>query len=250
MNEESYLVSQERCPNCANVGNDISADNLAIYSDGHCFCFSCLYYKPGDKLSSFRNKATLIKDDHSTIYLPEDCDVNYPSRALEWISQYELNVNDLLNNHVLWSEYKQRLIFPIYDNTGLLAYQGRYFGNETKPKWDTRGDLKNIFHILGKGNSLVLTEDIVSAIKVSKITRAMPLFGCSVGTTRFKRIKTMLGAHEKVFVWLDPDKRKEAVLEARRGILCGINVSPIFSDKDPKEMKYEQIKQILQISVQ
>jgi twinkle protein len=43
--EESVLLSREQCPACASRGRDNSMDNLAIYDDGHVYCFSCGYFK-------------------------------------------------------------------------------------------------------------------------------------------------------------------------------------------------------------
>jgi hypothetical protein len=37
------FVKKEQCPRCAERGGDSSKDNLAIYSDGSCYCFSCSY---------------------------------------------------------------------------------------------------------------------------------------------------------------------------------------------------------------
>ena len=48
-NEESFVVSKEQCPKCADNGADNSHDNLAVYSDGHAYCFACKYYRKGDQ---------------------------------------------------------------------------------------------------------------------------------------------------------------------------------------------------------
>jgi len=245
MQHESYLVRQERCPECAKLGRDNSADNLSTYSDGHSYCFGCGWHIPASKIGIWiaKNKEDVQAETHE-VYLPSDCTTNYPSVCLSWMAMYELDKTVMLNNNCLWSEYKQRLIFPVYGPEGLLAYQGRYFGEDiTQKKWDSRGDLKNIFHILGKGSSLVLVEDIVSAIKISKITRAMPIFGSSIGVERFKRIRMLCKEGEAVYIWLDPDMRAKSVIEVRRGILCGLNTHAIFSDRDPKEETYETIRE-------
>lgn len=234
---DSYLISQTRCPECTLKGKDRSGDNLAVYSDGHSFCFGCGWHSGSDRISKIRIKEK--KTEH-LVYLPEDSTTDFPSVALSWIEQYELGRNDLLSHHVVWSEERKRLIFPVFGSEGLLAWQGRSF-NPKERKWDTRGDLKTIFHILGKGDSIVLVEDIVSAIKLSRITRAMPLFGNNVGTERFKRLKLLCKEKEAVYIWLDPDMRTKSVVEARRGIMCGLNVHPIFSEHDPKEHSYDEI---------
>ena len=48
----SNLISRERCPSCASAGRDTSHDNLAVYDDGHKYCFSCNYYQGADKLET------------------------------------------------------------------------------------------------------------------------------------------------------------------------------------------------------
>ena len=249
---ESYLLKKEQCPECAKLGKDRNHDNLALYSDGHSYCFSCGYTNRIWNSLSTTSESNKKPYKEIQITLPIDCDTSYPANALKWISQYELSSNDLLSNNVLWSEQHKRLIFPIYGDIGLLAYQGRYFGSEiNKPKWWGQGDLANTFHII-KGRSLqptlILTEDIVSAIKVSRYAPAMPLFGCSIGIKRFKRLYKLLGYQADIKIWLDPDKRKEAIKESRKGTLCGLKTSVIISNKDPKEESYETIRSSTKIN--
>lgn len=234
------VTHRERCPNCAALGKDRSSDNLAVYEDSHKWCYSCGYFVPASGIARVK-KNTVIKQE---VTLPADSCYDYPQRALTWIEQYELTRNDLLANRVLWSEYRQRLIFPVFDETGLLAYQGRYFGTDkSEPKWFGKGDLKNILHVIGSGDILVCTEDIISAIKVGRDShQAMPLFGCVIGYNRFKRIKTIA---DRVVVWLDPDKRKEAIVESNRGNLMGLDTRVIFSERDPKEHSFQEIKEYL-----
>lgn len=253
---DSYVVRKERCPECAKLGKDQSGDNLAVYSDGHVWCYSCGYGRSSDLLSRFQSRSSKSRDldiRKHEVYLPEDCDVIYPSRALDWVKQYELTKVDLLNYNTLWSESTQRLIFPVFGDKGLLAYQGRYFGppapNGVKPypKWYGKGDLVNTFNILGSrsSNKLILTEDVISAIKCSRFCMAMPLYGSHISIDRFTRLKAL--GHSNIYIFLDPDKRKEAMQFARRGQLLGINSRVIYADLDPKEIKYENLQKYLDI---
>ena len=244
---DSYVIRKERCPKCAEQGRDTSGDNLIVYNDGHSFCYGGCGLVVG--VSGFSSLKTKVEQPKQEICLPSDCDVDYPHRALKWIEQYELGRNDLLNNSVFWSEYRQRLIFPVFGDGSLIAYQGRYFGQDKKePKWFGKGNLKDTFNILGPKASgkIVLVEDIISAIKVSKCDLlAMPLYGSFVGVERFKRLYKLFGKEVEVLVWLDPDKRKEAIIEANRGMLCGLKTRTIFSDKDPKEHSWKELNEIL-----
>lgn len=248
----SYVIKKEQCPECAKLGKDNSSDNLAVYSDGRKYCFSCHYMDFPNKITSFKNKITEDNSiDYKLPYLPVDCDILYPQRALDWVGQYELDKTDLYKHNVLWSETLQRLIFPVFANGELLAWQGRSFfldeeSQKKYPKWYGKGNLKDTFNILNQTNRIVLTEDIISAIKVSKCgVGAMPLYGCQIGRERFKRLYNLINKGDEVLVWLDPDKRKEGTLEAELGRLCGINCRTILSSYDPKEHSYEEIRKIL-----
>ena len=91
-----------------------------------------------------------------------------------------------------------------------------------------------------RGDLLVFTEDVLSAIKVSRIVPAVPIYGSSVplelvlrGLESFKSFK----------LWLDPDKRKESIKQCLNLRQKGIDISPVFSNNDPKEEEMETIKE-------
>lgn len=46
----SKVIAKEQCPACASHGRDTAQDNLAVYDDGHKYCFSCKHYSNGDKM--------------------------------------------------------------------------------------------------------------------------------------------------------------------------------------------------------
>ena len=47
----SNVISKEQCPACAKHGRDNSQDNLAVYDDGHKYCFACEHYEHGNNKS-------------------------------------------------------------------------------------------------------------------------------------------------------------------------------------------------------
>ena len=283
----SRCIRHERCPECAKLGKDKHGDNLAIYDNNSEYCFSCGY-------NTHANSVSIPQDRGSTkfIYLPFDVDFIIPEFCSEWLQKYQLNKLDIIQHNLLWSESLQRLIFPIFINGELIAWQGRYFpcgdgiensySKEDKPKWYSIGIHKNLFYILGENlqnkNRIVLVEDIVSAIKISKVGhKAMPLFGSFIGTERLlgllkafkaptndylgtgngeiawnskKRTTTFQESFRgmsapMLVIWLDPDKNKEAL---KTGKLCdslGIASRVILSDRDPKEHSVETIQALL-----
>jgi hypothetical protein len=247
MSDDSWLIEQRQCPLCAKEGKDKSGNNLAVYSDNHEYCYGGhgLIHN-GSRLIQFKNRAA-PEVVSSRLVLPPDCDVNYPHRAIEWISQYDLDRNDLLSHNVLWSDNASRLIFPVYDaEFGLIAWQGRWFGEGDKPKWFGLGNLKETFNILGNSDILVLTEDVVSAIKVAKAGfMVMPIYGSFIGAKRFERLYKLYKRSVEVVVWLDYDKASTAVKEARTGDAIGLLTRTVVTEQDPKAIPIPLIQEKL-----
>lgn len=268
---ENRFIKNTACPKCREEGKDRHGDNLATYSDGSSYCWSCGFSYMGDSsLVRFLDKRiSSVPKEYPRIVLPEDSSPVYPDRALKWINSYELTRIDLLNNGILWSDKESRLIFPFWNEGELLGWQGRYFGNDaTKKKWYSRGKLDNIFHILFNGRvkqtppsplklgrvghamndaarKIVLVEDIVSALKVSKVgIDAMPLFGVNI-KLRWPYIRIL--GYTEAFIFLDPDMHPRIVKESRVGCLNGITTHAVLSSKDPKEHTLEEIRTYLNI---
>ena len=78
MKEQGSVIDRARCPSCAEQGADTSEDNLAIYDDGHKYCFSCGYYERGNKNMSIKSAEVVTKPDR--IYEGE-C-IGNPSRGI------------------------------------------------------------------------------------------------------------------------------------------------------------------------
>jgi len=180
----SHCVKHTRCPKCQENGKDRSGNNLAIYDDGSSYCFSCGFSETATGIQRFTTKKV---EPRRGISLPADVDEFLPEVARNFLKQYELTEHDTKVNLVLWSSTWERLCFPIFDDTGLIAWQGRYLGNDPKKaKWFSQGDLKNIIHLVGHRSSeqVVLTEDLISAIKVGKVSNlcASPIFGSHISS--------------------------------------------------------------------
>ena len=240
----------EQCPECAKLGKDRDHNNLAIYDDGSSYCFSCGYYKTKSGLPKLAQTQQVLREPLS---LPRDVTTVLSTAASDFCGKYDLTLTDLSNNTILWSPWYERLIFPIFDNKGeLLAWQGRYLGNKEKQaKWYSQGDLKTICHLIGnkKARTLVLTEDIISSIKVGHITtvKAMPIFGSHISAQRLLQIKPLC---DTICVWLDKDKEKESLKFAKTAREFGIPAVSIITDKDPKDYTNDEIKEWLYKSLE
>ena len=238
LSSDSHVIRKEPCPECRKLGNDRSGDNLAVYSDLHCYCFRCGY-------SSGRKSFTRTEQKPaSQIVLPSDVTTELPFEAKDWLKQYQLTRLDTNRNHIMWSEKWSRIIFPYFNEVELLAWQGRYVGEDkSKAKWFSQGKIHEIVHPIGiKNRQAVLVEDIVSAIKVSRHLGAIPIFGSSISTKQILRLKTIC---DILYVWLDKDIQQKAVKLSHTIGLLGLQSRTIITDLDPKLVEHEEIERIL-----
>jgi hypothetical protein len=185
-----------------------------------------------------------------SIVLPDDCEPNIPGVSYDWITKYELTYNELQANHVLWSERRQLLVFPYFGESTkqLLGWQGRYFGNDKHhPKWFTKGYIRDFIKVVNlqkaRESGIIYVEDIVSAIKLGRITGACPVFGSFIPKTHSIRLNKM--GIDKFTVWLDPDKYKDALKFSKQITELGFSSRVIRSDLDPKEHSMNEIKELL-----
>lgn len=238
----SIFVEHAPCPSCG------SRDNLAIYTD-HEYCFGCRH------LVFYNDHRYLPSKEHrnvSPVSLPMDIEPLIPAVADLWLRKYELTQKELFVNRVVWSEYRQLLIFPYFDDKGFLwGWQGRYFGqDENHPKWTGKGNLKGIERIYTPlttptDSSILIVEDIISTIKTSRLYNSTCLFGSYIDINKY--IKYYNTYKPKSFIiWLDKDKQKEAYQYMLSFMKLGIPASVRSTDLDPKEYSTEQIRNIIE----
>lgn len=241
----SYVVEHQKCPECSKHGRDRTGDNLAIYADGGAYCFSCGYYQSAKGSKRFY---TDTGRNTKTLTIPSDCTDIIPQRGRDFLGKYGFSGYDIALNNILWSDYYQRLIFPIIIEGELLAWQGRYLGDEPKKaKWFSQGDIDKITYILGNPyiDNLILVEDILSAIKISTTGKhkAMPIFGSHISVKRLLTIKRFCGMN--ITIWLDRDKAKESMDFAYLARNLGMTARTVITEKDPKEYFKQEIIEIL-----
>jgi len=243
-----------RCPKCASDGRDNHRDNLAVYPDGHVYCFACKYYRSGPKeplqvmaqrvLDS--NEATVVREgENKKVILPEDCTHTLPSEAAEWLVDCGLTPEQIIAHEIQWSQHWYRIIFPIRINGELVAWIGRAVHGNHLPKWFKSGLFKGVLYRLGDGNPnadsnvLVIVEDIVSAIRVSKYYHTTPLFGVTLTPGLPRAIAYQ---YDAVVFWLDDGATRAALDGCSEMIGHGVQAFCVWTPIDPKDYSDEAIK--------
>lgn len=236
----SNFSHHEECPECG------SADNLGVWEDGHKWCFGCHYYVPSSILSIKSMEQVFESKQESKLdSLPYDVTTNIPKEPYGWLKKYSLTNEEIVNNNLLWSSSAQMLIFPYYgDNNEIIFWQGRYFPAR-KPKVYTGGDNNHIVLLRCSNlypSTVVVVEDPVSAIKVSRIADCHPLFGSNLSIHNATHLSRY---YDNLILWLDQDKTKEMIKFAERYKFLFKNIKIISTEKDPKENSDEELRRNL-----
>ena len=181
------------------------------------------------------------------IYLPEDFEAFIPGFAKKWLHKYGVTDEEVTRYGFGFSPRMNRLIMPVFKDEQLVFWQGRGFNlDKHTPKYISMkcSGTGGAFFELVKPNfkEVVLVEDIVSAICCARAGySSISLLGSFVGDKIASRLHEL--EITKVCIWLDPDKRKEAVKYSRKlsslGFSCTCLVTPT---KDPKDYNVTQIR--------
>jgi hypothetical protein len=241
----SRAVSHERCPACAKLGRDRHADNLAVYDDGHKFCYACGYRHYGHISNSSMAKRlyqhSVLPHSDALTGLGE-LTFDLPPKAQTWLDKYGITQLEQLQNGIQWSETKQYLILPITNEHGyVVGTNSRYFGDNPKhPKYINSHSNASIFKLVSPSRdafrSLVLVEDILSSIKVGRVCQSLCLTGTNIPSELFLRIISHCSRYQfSVIIWLDSNMHQKAIGYAKRFSQYLPSYAVIDTDRDPKE---------------
>lgn len=241
--KSEFVRFEPECPNCGSSRTPA----FARYSDGHAWCFSCGYRESGQFDGPKSNVIDLetYRDTRSQRPIPLEAKPFLGVEPLTWLKKYGITAAEVRHHRLLWWEERKWLIFPYYAGTNLAGWQARNFDlvNYPKQKWLSFGNIKDHLHLIGKeSTTVILVEDIVSAIKVGRQIMAMPVYGSHIPLETLVRLHSRFPA---VGIWLDKDKVGYARQMATRASQF-MTAFYIETDRDPKEHSDFEIKCQLQ----
>jgi len=242
------FVKHEGCPECG------SRDNVAVYDDGSKFCFGCHWWTHATTEGIFNSWSMeqlyqaepLDKVGDDFVELPLDSTMELPDEVYRWLIQY-IHPQEIMEHQIQWSPGWQRLIFPVYGaKNKLQLWSGRYFGKDKeKTKWYIQGRKSELLDVVSANilsNRVVFVEDRVSAIKVGRIASTMCLYGSKIPLEHARSLSRTFG---EATIWLDSDKRREALRQALQLNSFFRQVKVVFSEKDPKFYENSKIAHFL-----
>lgn len=237
------FVRHEKCPQCG------SRDNLGRYDDGSAWCFGCHYRErsSGDTFIPAELSNSSSVDELGRLQLVVDqCTYTLPEKCLDYGRRFGLTSVDFLKAEAKWHPRTESLIFLYYDKgKALCCIQGRSFSDQPKTrKYHNWGSTYNVIDINGtRGSTLVITEDKLSAIKVSGVCDAFPALGTTFQLHKIVTVKQL--GYQRVVVWLDHDKWRESREIMDQCKWLGLSASSVLTEDDPKCYSHKQIEEYL-----
>lgn len=241
--------------------NHCSTNNRsAILSfDGHTYsmhCFKCgtdLFHNLGvqdfatlQKLRKLNaDAAKAIRTKH--VKLPEDFTLDIPDVGMLWLLKASITPYMARQRNIGWTEKYKRVVLPVYNRSGdLVFYQARAVLKGQEPKylnpvvdrskimyWQTPNADKDV---------IVVTEDMLSAIRVGQFIPTVSILGTKVSIAMVNR----LTEYKHVITWLDPDEAGiNGAASVRKAVAILTQTSNITSEVDPKNLTDKQIKEVL-----
>ena len=229
----SSFIQFHACPSCG------SSDANAEYTNSF-YCFSCgKFNSKGFSLNKF-NKITPVKICNN-ITLQKDI----PLPALKWLLSFGLTLEEIAQ----FSYSTERIgkygkmacdLLILYIDTNNY-WVGRNFGKGVK--YLTSG-VKPVIKYGTNPDTIVLVEDIISAIKVGRQFTAIPM----LGSMPPESILSYLKGYKNVYLWQDRDLAVKSLKTARNlSERLGTRVKVIIKPLDPKEYSDNDIKSFIYI---
>ena len=224
----SQFIKLGPCPHCG------SKDNRAEYTNGF-WCFGCSKYESKDDTKSIRQRVfnkNISKDINNDIISTTQ---EIPMKAMQWLLKYNITLDEIKRYGIKWEPIRKLLVLIERKN----YWQGRNFGFG-KIKYMSSGNKP--LTIYGKGDKLLVVEDVLSAIKIARLRQegycATPLLGSSMSKQAEQQL---LKRYENISVWLDRDKAKNAIRIRNRLRSLGVSSRAIITPLDPKEYNRTEI---------
>lgn len=196
--------------------------------------------------------------EEKSVSIPKDALTELPPAARLWTLRSGVNSAMTESYGILYSVRYGRVILPVYAKDCSLDGLITRSLDGSKPKYISKfKDYSNaaffskpelMLRERVQDIDLVLTEDILSAIRVGRLANACAILGTSFGPGLVNRVMDYTGkTRPRIGIWTDPDKAgRHSCSRIRRALqLQGADVFSVMSEKDPKYYSNREIRTYL-----
>lgn len=169
----------------------------------------------------------------------------WPLEARVWLYKAALTNEDIERLGYYWHAPSKRVVLPVIQNGQVVYWQARRIYDGHPAKYiNLRVPRGSVVPCYGSGNSIVLTEDILSSVRCGMSAESWSLMGTQLCPPVLAKL---MKDGRPVLIWLDPDPGGwRAIPAIRRSLdLAGIKYHVINSEKDPKYYSRAEIAQII-----
>jgi len=181
--------------------------------------------------------------------LPDDFSLEIPPEAMLWLLKANITPYIARAHGIGWSKRYQRVVLPVYNNNILVFYQMRAIHKHQTIKYlNPSVDRKSIAYWVHPVSNLdtldriVITEDILSAIRVGKHIPTVSMLGTKISIQQAEQISK----YKRATTWLDPDEAGiTGAAKMRKTLRVVMYADNKITNVDPKELPDRLIKQYL-----
>ena len=243
MNEESRFTHHQPCPSCP------SSDAMAVYDDGHGFCFSCNTHYPSDDVPNETGgeRANRTRGNKGGVRLGTEYKPLLSRSITEATCRhFNYSVGD-------YTDDKRAQFAPYYDKEGrLVAAKVRFPGKDFKVIGSLDKALPFGAHAFQKtGKMVTITEGEIDAMSMSQCQgNAFPAVSVANGAAGAKKFiaKNLeyFNGFDRVNIMFDKDEAGQAAAEevadlfGTKAFICTLPLN------DPNEMlKADRVKDLI-----
>ena len=230
------------CPKCEHPNHKYYTRVEGTIKLGH--CFHCGY---SSKQRAKRAPST-VSEGKREWNLPAGFSTDWEdwsAEAIDWVHQYGITPAECDRYKIGYAGGKVWL--TIWDEQGLASMQGRSLDG-TLPKYYTRKNRQAAFMSQHVNTTVILTEDVLSAVKAGRYTTTMALCGTSMNDVHLTKLLTI--QPKRVLICLDNDNKEVRANQRKikKTLDKYFECSIVRLDKDVKELTDKEIQ--LTIGVQ
>lgn len=248
------IGSNVRIPCCKVDPSAIVYHGVKGYSY-HCFrCSAHEFNGHGERtiaeINRHRAEFTAYNDSSRVnLELPTDFTLHIPARHRVWLFKSGITESEQVKFNIGWSPAHHRIVLPVYnDAQELICVQMRAVLEKQEPKYlNPKGPKVNgaVFYAECKdSDTFVVVEDILSAIKISRVANTFSILGTNM---TFERAGYIASKTNAVKLWFDNDKAGHGANKksADRLSMFDVHTSCVYSDADPKCYTTQEITEFL-----
>lgn len=164
---------------------------------------------------------------------------SWPAPARVWLYKAGLSNDDIIRHGFYYHEPTGRVVLPVRVDGQVVYWQARSVDGRQPKYLNPLVNKDTLYAPFGAGPCIVLTEDILSAARVSRVTEAWSLMGTAMPTGV---LVALLQRRLPVVVMLDPDAagQRAAAKIAKQLTLLGVQHGVACPHRDPKYLTRQE----------